>query len=304
MYQAGAERRMRGAALGSMLLVGAGCGSQEPPSALLQAPDAATAEDAGPARADTGLDSTNDAAVASDAGWSADRADAAGSEGGAPLTPSFDAGACGAQPPVNVPSEDTCGNGLDDDYDGFVDENCGCEPGTTQACFGGRPEEVELPNCRQGSQACEGQEFAGWGSCQGWSCDDTPPPEELCDNALDDDCDGVVDEGCELDVPVDIDGDCVEAACPPQAPYPRGCELMMEGGDSRGCVANAPGESSVYFQEGDQCPLFPGINLGDVGHISGTLLCGTQPPEHPLDASSCPLNKSEALYPSQASDCP
>ena len=33
-------------------------------------------------------------------------------------------------------AQDTCGDGLDNDLDGFVDEDCGCSVGQTQPCFG------------------------------------------------------------------------------------------------------------------------------------------------------------------------
>ena len=218
--------------------------------------------------------------------------------------PSFDAGACGLSGTPTAPTAELCDNGLDDDHNGFIDEVCTCTLGATQPCFGGRPSEVDLPNCMRGTQTCTGtDEFHGWGKCEGWSCGDVAAPEESCDDGGDEDCDGAIDEGCELDVPVDIDGDCLSVACPPQAPYPSGCELTMEGGDSRGCVANTPGQSTVYFQEGDACPIF-GIAFGDVGHIAGRLLCSTQMPSEPLSATSCPIDKSEPLYPADASGCP
>jgi hypothetical protein len=230
--------------------------------------------------------------------------DGASLDAGIPfLPPSYDAGACGPTGEPTPAGDEVCGNGLDDDHNGFVDEVCPCTPGETQSCFGGRPWEAELDNCTRGTQTCVGEEFPGWGDCEGWRCGATPPPVETCGDGADEDCDGAIDEGCQLDVPVDIDGDCIQVACPPQAPYPRGCEITMEGGDSRGCVANTSGQSTVYFQEGDACP-FLGIAFGDVGNISGRLLCSTVLPETGLDAESCPINKSEPIYPPDALGCP
>jgi hypothetical protein len=197
---------------------------------------------------------------------------------------------------------ETCGNGLDDDHNGFIDEGCVCTGGATQPCFGGLISKADAAECQKGTQTCVGDEFAGWGKCEGWSCGPTTPPPELCDNQIDDDCDGEVDEGCVLDVPVNIDGDCVSVSCPPQAPYPVGCELVMEGGDSRGCVANTLGMSTVYFQEGDQCPILPFDT--SAGHIMGTLLCSTQMPSSALDAATCPINKAEPIHATSAAGCP
>jgi hypothetical protein len=209
-------------------------------------------------------------------------------------------------PPGDTPQAEQCGNGLDDDLNGFVDEICTCTAGQSQPCFGGTPSQSTQPNCVKGTQACTlSGEFGQWGPCQGWSCDATPPPPEICDNGVDDDCDGIVDEGCELTVPVNIEGDCLWAFCPPQAPYAVGCNINMQGGDSRGCVANWLGSSGVYFQEGDQCPV-PGCQpfCGDVGHITGTLLCSTKQPTVPLNDQNCPINKAQKFYPSDPNGCP
>jgi len=117
---------------------------------------------------------------------------------------------------------------------------------------------------------------------------------------MDNDCDGLIDEGCDLNVAVNIDGDCIYISCPPQAPYPIGCMINMQGGDSRGCVASTPTGNTVYFKEGDKCPIF---GFGDAGHIDGTLLCSSQPGA-PLNDMNCPINKTDKFYPPDASGCP
>lgn len=201
---------------------------------------------------------------------------------------------CGP-PPTDQPVPEVCGNGLDDDLNGFVDEGCPCSVGASQPCFGGLPSQATAPNCTMGTQQCTGTpEFHGWGKCSGWQCG-TVPPDEICNNGIDDNCNGLVDEGCGITMPVNLNGDCLEAACPPQAPYPIGCNIVMAGGDSRGCVSVAPGGGVVYFQEGDACPIIPGI--GDTGNVSGTLLCSSVPGP-PLDNVNCPITtKSTQYYP-------
>ena len=89
--------------------------------------------------------------------------------------------------------QDECGNGLDDDRDGEVDEGCACEPGDQQQCFRGDPELAGVGACAWGVQDCaSGGELGMWDMCNG----DGAPSEERC-NGVDDDCDGELDEGCE-----------------------------------------------------------------------------------------------------------
>jgi hypothetical protein len=213
-------------------------------------------------------------------------------------------------PPATGRGPEVCDNGWDDDLDGLVDENCACNAGSMQACHFG-PNDSAGNVCPRGMQACSStSEFSFWGPCVSTGgaipkdvCACVP---ETCDNDKDDNCNGQIDEGCAVEVPVNIDGDCVTARCPAWAPYPTGCDLVMEGGDSRGCVASTPASPEVYFQEGDACPLLGGILgglEGDVGHISGKLLCSSQIGA-PLDATRCTLNKKEKIFPTDRSGCP
>lgn len=252
---------------------------------------------------------------------------------------------------ANPGGPDICGNGLDDNVNGFIDEGCKCTIGATQPCYSGPPGKAGVGACAKGTETCQGTaEFPGWSKCSGDvlptseicgdgvdnNCDgqideyceccpgDTRPcganvgvctagiqlcengkwsncngivatGPEICDNGVDDNCDGQQDEGCTLDVDVNIDGDCVSAYCPPQAPYPIGCNIIMSGNDPRGCIANTPGSAQVYFQEGNAC---------GAGHVSGTLKCSSKKPSTPLDGSNCPINKSTPIYALSQSGCP
>ena len=80
-----------------------------------------------------------------------------------------------------TPGAETCNN-LDDDCDGSTDET------VTQSCYTGATGTSGVGVCAPGLQACTA---GSWGSCAG----QVTPSAELC-NALDDDCDGTVDNGC------------------------------------------------------------------------------------------------------------
>jgi hypothetical protein len=85
---------------------------------------------------------------------------------------------------------DGTGNGLDDDCNGQVDENCGCTPGATKPYFNGPPGRRHVGACMDGTETCVGDgEFGHWGACVGG----ISPTEEACDT-VDNNCNGCVDD--------------------------------------------------------------------------------------------------------------
>jgi len=90
-------------------------------------------------------------------------------------------GTCGAV------GAEACGDGLDNDCNGEVDDGCGgCQGTETKPCYRGPPETAGHGNCKYGEMACDGEY---WGPCTG----DVTPQAEVCDGA-DNDCDDETDE--------------------------------------------------------------------------------------------------------------
>ncbi|MCU0661845.1 MAG: MopE-related protein [Myxococcota bacterium] len=90
------------------------------------------------------------------------------------------------------------GNGIDDNGDGTVDEGCSCAvpgydlnlPRKNQPCYGGAIATLGVGLCHGGKMDCGTD--GTWGVCDG----QVLPVAEVCGDHQDNDCDGMIDEGC------------------------------------------------------------------------------------------------------------
>ena len=111
-----------------------------------------------------------------------------------------------------LPSAELCDD-IDNDCDGARDEDCPCEAGATRACS----DEFAVAPCMPGTQTCRG---GTWSRCEGAIA----PSADVCGDAIDNDCDGTVNEGCECvstpeqcndRIDNDCDGEVDEVTCAP-----------------------------------------------------------------------------------------
>jgi hypothetical protein len=95
-----------------------------------------------------------------------------------------------------LPAFADCNGDMTDgcEWNTLQDGPCACTPGAMQSCYQGTPGTLGTGPCKAGTQICAAS-GTSWGACLG----QVLPVAEICNNAVDDDCDGTVDNATDQD---------------------------------------------------------------------------------------------------------
>ena len=161
-----------------------------------------------------------------------------------------------------------------------------CNPGAIEECYSGDPSTYNVGICKAGIHVCDSTGMQ-WGPCTG----EVLPRAEICGNGQDDDCNGVIDNGCGGEqCMVATDCQYMDTAC-----QKRTCINEVCGFDYAAAGTLLPAE----FQTDGDCKL---AVCDGYGNVSWNPDDADTPPAKPCVIYSC--SNGEYSYTGEANGTP
>ena len=173
----------------------------------------------------------------------------------------------------NVQGKTEICNGLDDDCDGRIDNQAGSTKALQRECYTGKDGTAGKGACKKGTQICNNGKWPA--NCPS----EVTPKEELCQNQIDDDCDGIVDNVKDLGKPCtdpSRTGGCQDGTWSCEPNKPRTCRSPSAGkpeicnNQDDDCDGQIDNQKSSKQPLERKCPTYNGpAGTRDVGECKG-----------------------------------
>lgn len=158
------------------------------------------------------------------------------------------------------PVEEKCFDNLDNNCNGIVDENCNCIEGSERECGSNNLSYDSNSYCKKGRETCLND---NWEDCTGSI---GPLATEICNNNIDDNCNGFVDKEEESCKSINASVSCTDRVCNGDEDCTKGLTNKADCGGS--CIACVSCKDSILNQ--DEEKISQNLGNGTISDCGGS----------------------------------